>query len=254
MTARQCGASCVKGMFMVFNFVLWISGLALLTVGVLAKTKFARYMKLSTEIDYDIAPYIMIGCGVFIVLVGFCGCWASMKEHGWALKIYMGILVILFLTECGGAIAGYVMRKKLHDGLTKGFNQRLENYRNNSQDKEMIDEVQGTLIHCCGTTGYKDWSQKNNATAASVPISCCKTDCKATCTLDGNFCPANTPNDTSKLYTTGCVEKIESLAKKNFMIIGGVALGIAVLQLLGVFCAFCLTKLIKENAQYDQFA
>lgn len=29
----------------------------------------------------------MIGCGVFIVLVGFMGCWASIKEHGWALKM-----------------------------------------------------------------------------------------------------------------------------------------------------------------------
>ena len=44
-------------------------------------------LKLSSDINYNLAPYIMIGCGVFIVLIGFIGCWAAVKEHGWALKL-----------------------------------------------------------------------------------------------------------------------------------------------------------------------
>ena len=77
----------LKGLFLLFNFVFWALGLALLIVGILAKVQFEEIVKLATDINFNIAPYIMIGCGAFIILVGFMGCWGSVKEHGWALKV-----------------------------------------------------------------------------------------------------------------------------------------------------------------------
>ena len=59
----------------------------MLVLGILSKYAFSYLLKLSSDINYNLAPYIMIACGVFIVLVGFIGCWAALKEHGWALKM-----------------------------------------------------------------------------------------------------------------------------------------------------------------------
>ena len=64
-----------------------LTGLGLLVLGILSKYAFSYMLKLSTDINYNLAPYIMIACGVFIVLVGFIGCWAANKEHAWALRM-----------------------------------------------------------------------------------------------------------------------------------------------------------------------
>ena len=70
-----------------FFCFLKLTGLALLVAGILAKFEYKYLLKLSSDINYNLAPYIMIGCGVFIFLMGLIGCWAAIKEHGWALKI-----------------------------------------------------------------------------------------------------------------------------------------------------------------------
>jgi len=234
-----CRLKCVQYMFMGFNFVFWITGLVLLTVGVLMKTAFADFMKLSTEIDYNTAPYIMVGCGCFIVLVGFCGCWASMKHIQWALRIYMGILGLLFVCELGGGIYGYVIRNKLSGGLTDGFTNGVTHY-NQSSYKTVIDKFQ-TTSKCCGVNAYTDW----NVTLGNnkVPKSCCK-DPKA-CAYD------DLSKGTSTIYTNGCVSVILEFVTNKLMIIGGVGVGIAVFQLLGVACAYCLVKIEKEETPYE---
>ena len=75
-----------------------LTGLALLIVGIWSKISLVKYMKLSTSIDYNLAPYIMIGCGSFIILVGILGCWACLKEHSWALILVCLSNCVFYLT------------------------------------------------------------------------------------------------------------------------------------------------------------
>lgn len=245
--ATQPLVTCMKGLFLVFNFVFWVTGLGLLVVGILAKFAFSYMMKLSTGINYNLAPYIMIGCGVFIVLIGFMGCWAAVKEHGWALKLYMFVLIILILVEIGGAIAGYLLRGKVKSGLKDGMDDAVKNYYTDSDFKEAMDKVQESVIKCCGVTSYKDYLSNDNSTTNStttnrVPKSCCKNK-------DGTNCKyqnIDTENPESNgIYLQGCYDELLSKAKKSFLIVGGVAIGIAVFQILGVICAYVLTKQFK---------
>ena len=55
-----------------------VSGLAILAVGVQMKVKLHVYVELTT-VYYDAAPYILIGVGCAIVLVGFLGCLCTVK-------------------------------------------------------------------------------------------------------------------------------------------------------------------------------
>ena len=225
----------MKGLFFIFNAVFWLTGLALLIVGCLVKFRFGAFMKLSTDINFEVAPYIMIGCGVFIFLVGFCGFWAAWKEHGWALKIYMGILATLFVGELAGAITGYVMRNKMESGLKTGLQNAVRDYNDNRYIKEALDEIQ-TVFKCCGCESSDDWLKYN---ATFIPKSC---DCKV---------PAS--NCKNGTITTGCFSKMKDVASENFLIVGGVALGIAVFQLLGIACAFVLTKQFASATPYGLF-
>jgi len=235
--------ACLKILFYIFNFVFWLSGLALLVTGILVKTAFASFMKLSTHIDYNVAPYVMIGCGAFIVLVGFCGCWASVKEHPWALRFYMAVLTILFIAEVAGAIAGLIMKKKLQEGLKEGLENALKEYKTDKGIADAMDKIQHKGFGCCGATSYENWFKHgfNN----TVPKSCCKPDVK--CLSD------DLPDDvtTAGIYTTGCYDKMLDVAAKNFKIVGGVALGIAVFQLMGIACGYFLTKAFSDNNKYE---
>lgn len=242
--------SCTKGLFLLFNFIFWLTGLALLVVGILAKYNFAYLLKLSTDIDYNLAPYIMIACGVFVILVGFIGCWAAVKEHGWALKIYMFILVLLVIVEFAGAITGYVMRNKLSNGLKNGLTNAVDDYRTNSELRKALDKVQSYYVKCCGVDSYKDYVYKNDNSSVSnatiteynVPKSCC---------IDDKNCKFNQViDDTTKdlgFYTNGCYEELLSKTKSNLGIFGGTALGIAVFQIFGILCALGLTRQFNQN-------
>jgi len=243
--------SCTKGLFLIFNFFFWLTGVGLLVLGILSKYEFSYLLKLSSDINYNLAPYIMIACGVFVILVGFIGCWAAVKEHGWALKMYMFILVILVLVEIAGAIAGYVMRNRLSEGLKKGLTNAVKHYITDSDMKEAMDKVQSDIIKCCGVNGYKDYVYTNtntNTTSNStkteykVPKSCCKDEksCKNDKIID----------DSTKdlgFYQNGCYDELLSKTKASFVIFGGTALGIAVFQILGIICAYALTRQFNSN-------
>jgi len=254
--------SCTKGLFLIFNFVFWLTGLGLLVLGILSKYAFSYMLKLSSDINYNLAPYIMIGCGVFIVLVGFIGCWAAVKEHGWALKLYMFVLVILVVVEIAGGITGYVMRNKLSNGLKSGLDNAVKNYYQDEDLKEAMDKVQGSVIKCCGENGYKDYvtpggnatvgnATVGNATTVThykVPKSCCKDGVTDGCKYDQVITDATT--DTG-FYTDGCYSELLTKTKKNFLIVGGCALGIAVFQILGILCAWALTRQFNSDS-YQQ--
>lgn len=238
--------SVTKGLFYLFNFIFWLTGLGLLVLGILSKYAFSYMLKLSTDINYNLAPYIMIACGVFIVLVGFIGCWAANKEHSWALKLYMFVLVILVIVEFAGGIAGYVMRNKLSHGLEAGMKNAVAKYYQDTELKEAMDKIQSEVIKCCGVSGPQDYvynagnSTQNNSTEYKVPKSCCQVE--AGCKFDQVIQNLNG----TKFYKDGCYDELLSKTKSNFLIVGGSALGIAVFQIFGVLCAYCLTRQFNE--------
>jgi len=251
--------SVTKGLFYLFNFIFWLTGLGLLVLGILSKYAFSYMLKLSTDINYNLAPYIMIACGVFIVLVGFIGCWGAIKEHGWALKLYMFVLVILVVVEFAGSIAGYVMRNKLSHGLESGMENAVAKYYEDAELKEAMDKIQSEVIKCCGVRGPQDYvfnagnstqdnSTQDNSTTITeykVPKSCCQVE--AGCKFDQVITDING----SGFYTHGCYNELLSKTKSNFLVVGGTALGIAIFQIFGILCAYSLTR--QFNTLYNEF-
>ncbi|XP_053404217.1 tetraspanin-7-like [Mercenaria mercenaria] len=240
-----------KTILTIFNFIFWISGIAILALGIWAKVELYIYMELST-VYYKEAPYILIGVGAVIVLVGSFGCCCTFKGHSVLLYMYACFLVLVFVVELSAGVAGFVYKSKLEAGFKEGLGTALTQYNKDAKMLKAFDGLQHNL-HCCGKNKYQDWfdtpweEQQKNLTRV-VPKSCCRVDQSKCKHYD---LPADSKNQTLDIYTKGCYDTVTGFMRKNMALIGGVALGISFFQLLGAVLACCLAKNINKS-KYEQ--
>ena len=86
-------------------------------------------------------------------------------------------------------------------------------------------------LKCCGVTSSTDWTRSKGA-----PESCYK---DATCVPDFSSCTRKPSTD---VYEDGCLTKVEEFVKSNTNLVGGIAIGIALFQILGVIIAWKIPK------------
>lgn len=234
----------VRFMLFVFVVLFWLTGLGLLGVGIWARVQFSDYMKLSSH-DYSTACYVLIGAGVVVIIIGFIGCCGALKEHACMLKTFAVILGFLFLVELGGSITGYVFRHKIKSGFSEGLNNALSDYRQDTF-KLAWDGLQSTL-ECCGSKNYTDWFYNKWTTDGlgndSVPQSCCIKS-EANCNI-------NVTEHPNTIYAKGCYDAAVTFFEDKLLIIGGVTLGIAVFQLIGVAFSCCLASSLQHSSKYE---
>jgi tetraspanin-7 len=227
--------ACMKTLLMLFNFVFWLTGIAILAVGIWMVVELYKYMELSTEFSAS-APYVLIGTGALIILVGSLACCCTVKGQPVLLYIYGAFLMVIFLLEISAGISIYAYRDKLLDGFGKGLNQSLASYLTDQEKARDFDLMQTTL-QCCGNQGYDDWY---TSPYERVPTSCCKQE------------GCNT-EETDAIYVQGCFIKVVDFLKGNIGLVGGSAVGVAFFPLVGVILACCLAKNINK-AKYEQMA
>ncbi|EZA58822.1 CD63 antigen [Ooceraea biroi] len=91
-------------------------------------------------------------------------------------------------------------------------------------------------LQCCGMNGPADWPMVGFP-SNTVPDSCCKElPTQSKCDLNSIH-----------IYGEGCMTKLQSAIENNAMILGGVGIGIALIQLIGVIFACCLARSIRRE-------
>ncbi|XP_006813502.1 tetraspanin-7-like [Saccoglossus kowalevskii] len=86
------------------------TGIAILSVGIWGKIGLDKYNELSTD-DFSNVPYILIGTGGFIIIVGLIGCCATFKSVSWLLRLYGILLFVVLIAELAAGISGLVYRE-----------------------------------------------------------------------------------------------------------------------------------------------
>ncbi|RWS04749.1 UHRF1-binding protein 1-like protein, partial [Dinothrombium tinctorium] len=188
----------------------------------------------------DTAAIVLVVIGVVLFAIAFLGCCGAFKENHCMLVTFSIIILIILIVELiiGGVIIAFKneVRAAVKTALTKLMDQ-YHPQEHNDTVSTVIDELQQRQ-HCCGVESYKDWynvtSWKHNM---SVPSSCCK---NSTESQNSDCAPQNA-------YTEGCLDVIESIIKEAFGPLGGVAITIAIVQLLGVIFACCLAYAVKKE-------
>jgi hypothetical protein len=249
-----CATNTAKYLFFAVNFIFFILGIAVLGVGIYSRVENDTWKDLIDTDTMFAAANLLIAGGVIVAIIGFFGCCGAIKEVNWMLIIYSIIVILIFILEIAGGAFAYTKRdlveEKMINGLTKTV---TTNYgvTDNIAAKGLakaLDWFQEN-VKCCGVNKTLDWKtsvwygKKGGKTGTGgemkVPDSCCKT-IKEGCGLD------ITQYSSPTIYQDGCVAAGKKFVKDNLYLVGGVGVGIAVVQLLSIVFAICLICAFRD--------
>lgn len=219
----------LKLSLMAFSFVFWAAGLTMLIVGLWAKVRLGGYLALSAS-DSPSAPAILLATGTAVIVWAFLGCFSAATEHRGLLRTYGVFLAAVLLAGLTAGLSALLYRQDIARGFREGLRQALSAYGEDEGKADALDALQRTL-GCCGVESYRDWLASPWALQqnASVPLSCCRA--RRGCSLSSA--------GTRGLHPEGCFGKVSAFVSSNMFCIATAALGLAVLQVVGIVLA-CL--------------
>jgi CD63 antigen len=228
------GMACVKYLLFLFNLIFAVTGVVFISVGAVILVVYNGYNNF-VDSWFFAAPALMIIVGIIVFLVSFFGCCGAVKENHCMIITFSVLLLVIFALELGAGITGYMMGGEISGMLESRLNSTMRQYEGVEDIRHSWDIMQHDL-QCCGMNGPTDWNQiglRDNA----VPDSCCKE------------LPAHGKCDSNSihLYEDGCMLRLKAAIESSALILGGVGVGIAIVQLIGVIFACCLARSIRRE-------
>jgi len=219
--AVGCGATCAKVILITFNFLFWLSGVALLVLGIwiVADPSVERNLHVVEDLEAGgimtkYLAFALIGIGGLVFLIGFLGCCGALKENKCLLGLYLFFLIIIAGAEIAAGVLGFIHKGKLEAKISTTLEQKWKKLEQNTTDETTKDAIQyvQNALKCCGPNGetqYRKW-----------------------CTTNVN---------------DGCIKKLTDWIKQNAPILIGVACGFGGLEIFGIICAICLCRAVGEK-------
>ncbi|KAM4039102.1 tetraspanin-11-like [Anomaloglossus baeobatrachus] len=247
------GTVCVKYLLFLFNFFFWIGGAAVIAMGLwtlLEKTSYIAFLANST---LSVSAYILLFAGGVVMITGFLGCCALIREHKTSLSVYLAILISVYTAELAAGVLSYMYYETISEELKESLNETIVHNYGLPGKEDMtyaIDHLQQDF-RCCGSTSYEDWSYSFYISTTvysghrKVPDSCCKT---MTLSCGERDHPSN-------IYKVegGCMTILEKFIQEHLLLIGAVSIGIACFQLAGVMLSACFLHILykEEKEAYN---
>ncbi|XP_065896746.1 tetraspanin-33-like isoform X1 [Dysidea avara] len=246
-----------KFFLFVVNILIWILGGALLAIGIIAELQKEDYGDVSSSVLASPA-IICIIIGSVLFLLGLLGAVGALVELYYVLMIYVLLLFIILLVEIGVAVFIYVQNDETEDIIREQMEELIKEYRNDPDLQDLIDSIQSDLLECCGIDRPDDWQlnpyfncSSPSLQACSVPFSCCLPEENSTVVNtqcgDGALRIGNTGSRSQLIYTNGCYGEFEELIENVLPILGGILLGIFVLEVLSIFLTVGLVVDIRNE-------
>ncbi|XP_046554790.1 CD63 antigen-like [Haliotis rubra] len=228
------GMKIVKVLLMVFNIIFVIVGFALIGAGAYVQTQLTDVASIFGS-QYNGPGILLIFVGVIIFLIAAFGCLGACRENHCCIMTFAGLLVVIFILEIGGGIAGFVLRDQIENTAVEKMEEAQHNYPNSTDVQEGWKFIQQSF-ECCGADNYTSWK----GILTEPPESCCKS-------IGTKECTARSFTNTAGIYTKSCKEGIIDWLKKNVILLGGIGIGLAFVQVFGICLACCLGKAIKKE-------
>lgn len=252
----------VKYVLFFFNMIFWVISLVLISIGVYARmSKHAEAAMACLTVDPAI---LLMVVGSLMFLITFCGCVGSLRENICLLQTFCICLTVIFLLQLVAGVLGFVFSDKARGKVTEIINKAIIHYRDDLDLQNLIDFGQKEF-GCCGAVSYTDWSRnmyfnctENRSTeSCGVPYSCCLVSKEEAVinTMCGYGAQKHNINEAGNvIYTSGCIDKLVDWIHSNLFLLGGIALGLAVPQLIGIFLSQNLINQIKDQIQLQQYS
>ncbi|KAI9578768.1 CD63 antigen [Glossina fuscipes] len=222
------GLGCIKCITFFCNLLFALTGLLILFVGAMVQLNYSHYSNFVSEQIWT-APIILIIIGSIVAFICFLGCCGALKENGCMILSFAILAFAIFICEIGLGIAGYMKHAGLRRIMEAQFNVTMRDYNERDDYRDAWSLLQSEL-ECCGTYGPSDWEAVYHNT-----------------TLHASCCPIIVLNEADKCTTAhaspdGCLNKLIHILDSNALVLAGVVLGVATIQLLTILFACCLCR------------
>ncbi|NXI72893.1 TSN1 protein, partial [Anseranas semipalmata] len=224
----------IKVMMILFNLAIFLGGGALLGVGIWVTVDGQSFVKIFGTLSSSVlqvvnVSYFLIVVGSILLVIGFLGCYGAQKESKCLLMMFFSVVLIIFIAEIAAAVVVLVYTSLAETFLTAVVTPVLRDKYGADDEFTHIWNVTMKEVHCCGLNNYTDfndspWYMKTK----TYPPPCCKGQepCE-------EGLAAATPCSPSPawLLLQGCFNQILEEIKTNADVVGGVAAGIAALEI-----------------------
>ncbi|XP_067938832.1 tetraspanin-5-like [Watersipora subatra] len=244
---------CLKYLLFSFNVFFWLVGLGILAIGVWAWYEKQMFQNIGDLTEIFLDPgllFIIVGCIIFII--GFAGCIGALRENTCLLMFFIACLVVILLTQVTVAVLIFVYKDFVNDRIRDTVNTYISRYRDDDDLQNIIDWTQDTWLYCCGVESPDDWNKNVYFNCSSpsrercgVPFSCCKREDTDIVNLQCGYdvrTPENRDRQSQFIYTTGCLDAVAQWANNNMIPVAGTAVGIAVVEIIGICFAHQLRQ------------
>nr|CAD7587623.1 unnamed protein product [Timema genevievae] len=207
-----------------------------------------QFEKFTTPTVIEQVSYILIAAGAFVFVVSFLGYCGAIRESRCLLTTYGVLLLIILVMEitAGGLAAAY--KKEAETESRTMLKNSIKKYYATQDKADAVTLMWNYFMaqmKCCAVDNYLDFKESPKwGTNKTVPEACCVLvgDLNKFTPKDPQ-CP-NNPSESNSYYMKGCYETFYNWLMEHINTAIGVGIGLGLLQLLGIFFAFCLCKSI----------
>ncbi|OQV17082.1 Tetraspanin-5 [Hypsibius exemplaris] len=255
---------CVKWVVFSQNVLFWIVGLLIFAAGIWAWTEkdTLNNLKRLTSIAVDPA-FLLIITGLVTFVIGFTGCVGALRENTFLLAVYSFLLGIILLCELVLGILGFVFRDWLRGKVKEILQALISDYREDEDAMDLVNWIQGYWLQCCGITSPGDWnnniyfncSAPSSPEACGVPYSCCRPPKETSLpNLQCGYGVRRKDDFSELIYNKGCLDAAQSWFDQNLVIVAAVAIGVAVVQILGIcFGQNLRADILAQKAKWARY-
>ncbi|KAL5007889.1 hypothetical protein ScPMuIL_016695 [Solemya velum] len=255
---HSCSESAAKCLLVFFNLIFMVSGAAVLGIGIWVRVDpDVVHMQNLIELDTDdkyltLGSWVLIGFGAMVLLVGVFGCVGGLTRNRCFLGLYIFFLLLIFGGEIAGGSLAAVFNSKIDGKLKETLGNTFKDYepfKPNSLVVQGWDWVQEWLT-CCASNDFRDYKNITFTTTMFVPNSCCKsvgqnlTECQEEAKAG---MATNQTTGFKFLNNQGCADDLEKELKDHIVLLIGVGIGIAFVQLMGIVLACCICRVDPDD-------
>lgn len=230
----------IKVMMILFNLLIFLCGAALLAVGIWVSVDGTSFLKAfgslsSSAMQFVNVGYFLIAAGAVLFVLGFLGCYGAHSENKCALMMFFSILLIIFIAEIAGAVVALVYTTMAEQFLTMLVVPAIEKDYGYQSDFTQVWNSTMEGLHCCGFNNYTDFNASRFVKETHLfPRYCCANP------RNGTIEELCTEDKAKSMKVQGCFKQILHKIRANAVTVGGVAVGVAALELAAMVVSMYL--------------